>query len=105
MNAARSPRPAQQTDRRLADPGDLRARRRQARRRQRLARIDIGLGVAAALILILITPGLAISGLVALLVLLACVASFAIERRRSDPARALRRRGRRLGRRPPPRAR
>jgi hypothetical protein len=104
VNAARSTRTTQ-PERRIADPDELRARRRLARRRQRLARIDLGLGVGAALILILITPGLAISGLVAALVLVACAASFVVERRRRDPARALKRRGRRLARRPRPRVR
>jgi Flp pilus assembly protein TadB len=105
VNAARSTRTTQPPDRRLADADELRARRRRARRRQRVARIDLGLGVGAALILILITPGLAISGLVAALVLVACMASFVIERRRRDPAHALKRRGRRLARRPRPRVR
>jgi hypothetical protein len=100
VNATRSPRPpARQPEAPpLPDGSEQRARRRQARRRQRLARIDAGLGVGAALILILITPGLAISGLVALLVLIACGVSFLVERRRSDPARALRRRNKRRAR-------
>ena len=64
-----------------ADIADLRARRRQARRRRRLARVDVGLGVAAALVLLLASPGLAITGLVAALVLAACAISVLVERR------------------------
>jgi hypothetical protein len=44
--------------------------------------MDLGLGVLGAIVLILATPGLAISGLIALLVLVACGASFVLERRR-----------------------
>jgi Flp pilus assembly protein TadB len=65
-----------------ADIARLRARRRDARRRRRLARVDLGLGVAGALVLLIATPGLAISGLLAGVVLAACVASFVVERRR-----------------------
>jgi O-antigen/teichoic acid export membrane protein len=64
-------------------PGDLsrlQARRRQARRRRNLARLDVGLGLACAVVLILATPGLAITALVALLVLVVCGVSFALER-------------------------
>jgi hypothetical protein len=64
------------------DVAQLRARRRQARRRRRLARLDLGLGVLGAIVLIVATPGLAISGLIALLVLAACALSFVLERRR-----------------------
>jgi hypothetical protein len=60
----------------------LHARRRQARRRRRLARLDLGLGVLGALVLLIATPGLAITALVALLVLALCLLSVAVERRR-----------------------
>jgi multisubunit Na+/H+ antiporter MnhB subunit len=59
----------------------LRARRREARRRQRVARIDLGLGVFAALVLLLASPGLAITGLIVLAVLLVCAISLVHERR------------------------
>jgi len=61
---------------------ELRARRRLARRRQRIARIDVAIGVAGALVLILATPGLAMAGAIALLVLALCGASWLLERRR-----------------------
>jgi hypothetical protein len=65
-------------------PGDvsrLQARRRDARRRRHLARVDLGLGIVGALVLLLATPGLAITGLVALIVLLLCLLTFVLERR------------------------
>jgi Flp pilus assembly protein TadB len=65
-------------------PGDvsrLQARRRDARRRQHLARVDLGLGVVGAVVLLVATPGLAITGLVALIVLVLCLLTFALERR------------------------
>jgi hypothetical protein len=101
---------------------ELRARRRLARRRQRVARIDLGLGVLGAIVLLLATPGLAITALIALLVLALCALSVIVERRRRrraglarHPARAARpdglrppdappgsrREGARDGRRPP----
>ncbi|HWW90903.1 MAG TPA: hypothetical protein VNY35_09010 [Solirubrobacteraceae bacterium] len=82
----------------------LHARRREARRRRHLARVDVGLGLAGAAVLVIATPGLAITGLVALIVLVLCGLMFALERRRgpsrrrapreprrSDPKRATRR--------------
>jgi hypothetical protein len=57
-----------------------------ARRRRHLARVDVGLGLLGALILILAAPGLAITGLIALIVLVGCLAAFVIERRRSASA-------------------
>ena len=81
-------RPSRQTSQRQGSPpqsrdvSQLRARRRQARRRRRLARLDLGLGVLAAIVLIVATPGFAISGLIALIVLAACAVSFIRERRR-----------------------
>lgn len=62
-------------------------RRRVARRRRHLARVDVGLGLLGAMILILAAPGLAITGLIALIVLVGCLAAFVIERRRSARAR------------------
>jgi hypothetical protein len=65
-------------------PGDisrLQIRRRDARRRKHLARVDVGLGLVGALILLFATPGLAITGLVALIVLVLCLLTFALERR------------------------
>jgi hypothetical protein len=73
---------------RRPDMTELRARRREARRRTRLARIDLGLGVLGALILLLATPGLAISSLICGLILLACVISMVVERRKRARARS-----------------
>jgi hypothetical protein len=70
--------------RQARDISQVRARRRQARRRQRLARLDLGLGVLGAIILIVATPGLAVSALIALLVLAACALSFVLERRKAS---------------------
>ncbi|HEV7584378.1 MAG TPA: hypothetical protein VGO14_01235 [Solirubrobacteraceae bacterium] len=57
------------------------ARRRDAQRRRHVARVDLGLGVVGALVLLLATPGLAITGLVALIVLVLCLLTFVAERR------------------------
>jgi Flp pilus assembly protein TadB len=62
------------------DLSQLHARRRQARRRRNLARLDVGLGLVCAVVLIVATPGLAITALVALLVLVVCGLSFVLER-------------------------
>jgi Flp pilus assembly protein TadB len=64
------------------DGSELRERRRVARRRQRLARIDLGLGAAGALVLLLATPGLAVTAVIALLVLALCALSVVVQRRR-----------------------
>ncbi len=81
---------------RPADVARLRARRRDARRRQRAARIDIGIGVLAAIVLLLVSPGLAIAGLIGLLVLIACGVSVWRERRRGDDRAPARRSGARV---------
>jgi Flp pilus assembly protein TadB len=62
------------------DLSQLHARRRQERRRRNLARLDVGLGLVCAVVLIVATPGLAITALVALLVLVVCGLSFVLER-------------------------
>jgi len=69
-----------------ADVAWLHARRRAARRTRRLARVDVGLGLLGAAVLVIATPGLAITGLVALIVLALCGLTFALDRRRR-PAR------------------
>jgi hypothetical protein len=61
------------------DLGELRLRRREARRRRGLLRQDIAIGVLGALVLLLATPGVAFAALIALLVLIACVGSVALE--------------------------
>jgi Flp pilus assembly protein TadB len=66
---------------RAADIARLRARRREARRRIRLARLDLGLGLFAALVLLLATPGLAMTAVIALVVLALCGLSVLLERR------------------------
>jgi Flp pilus assembly protein TadB len=73
---------------RRPDMTELRARRREARRRTRLARVDLGLGFLGALILLLATPGLAISSLIAGIVLAACIISMVVERRRRARAQS-----------------
>lgn len=82
MSAAR---PSRQRPTELAPPpadiSELRARRRRARRKRRLARIDLGLGVAGGLVLLLASPGLAITWLIAVLVLAACGISILVQRR------------------------
>jgi hypothetical protein len=65
-----------------ADVSRLHARRREARRRRHLARVDVGLGLVGAGVLVIATPGLAITGLVALIVLALCGGMFALDRRR-----------------------
>jgi Flp pilus assembly protein TadB len=83
MSAARSSRhESTELSAPPADIAELRSRRRHARRTQRLARVDVGLGVAAALVLLIASPGLAIAGLIAALVLAACVISALVQRRR-----------------------
>ena len=57
------------------------ARRHAAQRRRHVARVDLGLGVLGAVVLILATPGLAITALVALIVLVLCLVTFVAERR------------------------
>jgi Flp pilus assembly protein TadB len=69
----------------MAEPRDssrLHLRRRRARhsRRRRLARIDVALGLVAAVVLLLASPGLAIAGIVALLVLAGCGVSLLVQR-------------------------
>ncbi len=82
MNAARpSRRPPTELAPPAADLGALRARRRQARRRRTLARVDVGLGVGGAIVLLIASPGLAITGLIAALVLAVCAASVLRQRR------------------------
>lgn len=64
-----------------ADISELRTRRRQARRRRRLVRIDLGLGVTGGLVLLLASPGLAITLLIAVLVLAVCGISILVQQR------------------------
>jgi hypothetical protein len=59
----------------------LHARRREARRRRNLARVDVGLGLVCAAVLVIATPGLAITGLIALIVLILVALTFALDRR------------------------
>jgi len=65
------------------DMTELRERRARARRRTRLARLDLGIGVAGAILLLIISPGLAITGIVAVLLLLGVFGSIFIQRRRT----------------------
>ena len=65
-------------------PGGLRAgTRRYERRRRHLVRMDIGFGLFAAAAALLLAPGVAIVGIVALLIIMACIGSLGVERRRS----------------------
>ncbi len=89
----RRPRRAE-PDREPRAEAERRLRRREAseaRRRRGLLRLDVGVGVLAALVLLLATPGVAYAALVALLVLAVCVASVAVEHRRSRRRRPPRR--------------
>jgi Flp pilus assembly protein TadB len=67
----------------VRDMSQLRLRRREARRRRRLFRLDLGLGLLGALVLLLATPGLAVAALLALGVIVLCIGSVLLERRRS----------------------
>jgi Flp pilus assembly protein TadB len=57
--------------------------------RPKLLAVDIGLAVALAALVLIISPGVAVSGMIALLVLVVCAISFALNRRvfRSRPTR------------------
>jgi NhaP-type Na+/H+ or K+/H+ antiporter len=60
---------------------------RDRRLRSRLARVDLLIGLAVAAVVLLVSPGLAISGFVALLLLAAVAASIGLSgfrRRRSE---------------------
>lgn len=70
------------------DMAELRERRARSRRRTRLARIDLGIGVGTAIFLLILSPGLAITGFVAILLLLGVFGSILIQRRRTRRARA-----------------
>lgn len=74
------------------DMAELQERRRVARRNTRVLRLDLALGVLAAIILLLTSPGLAITGVAAFVLLVGVFGSITIERRRrrkrsSEPAR------------------
>ncbi len=75
-----------------ADLSMLRARRRAARRRSRLARLDVAIGVLAAIVLLVVSPGLAMTAVIAIGLLVACAVWFAAERRlrRRPPAKRTR---------------
>ncbi len=49
---------------------------------RRLAMIDLGIALALAVFVLLISPGIAVAGLIALLVLVVCGVSFVVESRR-----------------------
>jgi hypothetical protein len=66
---------------------DLQARRRVARRRRQIARFDVALGAVVAVTLLIVSPGLAITAVVALLVLAVCAVSLGVGRRRRRGAR------------------
>lgn len=65
----------------IRDRTELRARREQAKRVTRNARVDLVLGLAGAILLVILSPGLAITALLALLLLLG-VAAGALRRAR-----------------------
>lgn len=56
------------------------AGKRGVSRRRHLARVDVAIGVVGALVIVLATPGLAIAAVIALVVLLLCAISLAVER-------------------------
>ena len=49
---------------------------------RRIAMIDVGIAVALAVLVLIVSPGVAVAGMIAGLVLIVCVASFAIDARR-----------------------
>lgn len=53
---------------------------------------DLGIAVLAAVLVLILTPGVAVAGMIALLVLAACAVSFGIDSRRRRSARTPRRR-------------
>jgi Flp pilus assembly protein TadB len=63
----------------------LHARRRDARQRRTLARVDVAIGVAVALFVLLVSPGLAVTGIVALLALATVGISVVRTHRRRRP--------------------
>jgi hypothetical protein len=77
---ARSPRGAARHGLGLHTPTLLRARRREATLRRRRVRLDVLAGLVLAAILVLASPGLAIVTVVAVLLLLVCLASIPAER-------------------------
>jgi hypothetical protein len=60
---------------------ERRIRHREERRRRHLVRVDVGTGVLGGIVVLLATPGLAIAGLVAVALIVLCVASIVRERR------------------------
>jgi hypothetical protein len=44
--------------------------------------LDVGLAVLLAVLVLIVSPGVAVSGMIALFVVLVCAVSFGIERRR-----------------------
>jgi Flp pilus assembly protein TadB len=95
MSAAERPEeptPADDRGQPHPDASQRLARRRDTRRRRHLVRVDLGLGVVGAVVLLLATPGLAITGLVALIVLVLCLVTFFAERRGWSPGDRWRRR-------------
>ncbi len=79
--------PPQQPQPRPRDMTEIRARRERSRQRSRIARLDVMIGVAVAVILLIVSPGLAMSGIIALLALLAIGVSIAVpayKRRRAE---------------------
>jgi hypothetical protein len=78
-----SARPPARSAPAVRDMTQLRLRRREARRRRRLFRVDLGLGLLGAIVLLLATPGLAVAALLALGVIVLCIGSLLLERRRS----------------------
>jgi ABC-type bacteriocin/lantibiotic exporter with double-glycine peptidase domain len=67
--------------------------------------VDLVIGVVVAIILIVVSPGLAVVGIIAILVLVGCALSFVFERRRARRSGGTKRRSvqRPSPRRPPTR--
>jgi hypothetical protein len=61
--------------------------------RRNLLAIDAGIAAVLALLVIIISPGLAVAGMIAILILLVCGVSFALDSRaaRARRAKAVRR--------------
>jgi hypothetical protein len=82
------------TEDEAADTGGAEERRARARRRG-LRRLDVALGVLVGVIWIVVAPGIAIAGIIAVLVLALAGISFLVSRRRRRAASRLPRRRRR----------
>jgi Flp pilus assembly protein TadB len=92
LHSEREPRPPERASLEARDIGSARGVRR---RRSALRRLDMLIGLVVAVVWLLLAPGVAMAGIVAVLVLLIAGASALVARRRARRARVrpARRRG------------